>query len=87
MSLRSTTAWFLVTTTLTVSSPVRAFVLPSFHLPTSASTATHIVVVTEGDRIDGEVRVIESWFGDLERGDAIELDELKRFAAPAIRQT
>ena len=73
-------------TIVILSPPADAFFLPSFHLPTSASRATHIVVVTEGDRIDGKVRVLESWLGDLVRGDKLELPALGRFAAPSARQ-
>ena len=50
-----------------------AFYLPSFNLDESAWHATHIVVVSEGQKIDGELRVLESWHGDLRRGERLVL--------------
>jgi hypothetical protein len=46
---------------------------------------THIVVVTEGDEIDGKVRVLESWKGDLKKGDEIDIPALAIFADPKER--
>src|SRR5438874_1861724 len=60
--------------------PAFAAIRPSFHLDTSGWHATHIVVVTEGERIDGKVRVLESWRGDLRPGDRLELPDLAAFA-------
>jgi len=54
---------------------------PRFDLEGSTWEATHIVVATEGEKIDGGLRVIESWKGDLGKGDVITVPELKAFAA------
>ena len=43
-----------------------AEIQPSFSLDGCSWLATHVVVVTEGDRIDGKVTVLESWKGNLE---------------------
>lgn len=51
-------------------------ILPSFRLDTCGWHATHVVVVTEGGKIDGAVQVLESWKGDLRKGDRLTLPEL-----------
>lgn len=53
---------------------------PAFSLDYCAWGATHIVVVTEGEKIDGKVRVLESWKGDLKPGEEITIPELAEFA-------
>ena len=53
---------------------------PSFDLDKCSWTASHIVVVTEGDKIDGDVEVLESWKGDLKKGDKLIIPELAAFA-------
>src|SRR5262245_30388928 len=60
--------------------PTFAEILPSFRLDASGWHATHIVVVTEGEKIDGKVRVLESWRGDLRPGDRLDLPDLAAFA-------
>jgi hypothetical protein len=45
-----------------------------------AESATHIVVVTEGDKIDGQLEVLESWKGDLQVGEKLIIPELAVFA-------
>ncbi len=47
--------------------------------------ATHIVVVTEGDEIDGQVTVLESWQGDLKPGDSLNISELAKFKSQESR--
>src|ERR1043166_250742 len=47
--------------------------------------ATHIVVVTEGDEIDGQVMVLESWQGDLKPGDSINIPELAKLKSEQSR--
>src|SRR5262245_63476344 len=64
---------------------VRAAIQPSFHLDACAWSATHIVVVTEGEKIDGVVEVLESWKGDLKKGERITVPELAAFAPDAAR--
>jgi hypothetical protein len=60
--------------------PAAAMLGPSFSLDRSAVKATHVVVATEGERIDGVLTVLESWKGDLRRGAALVVPELARFA-------
>ena len=47
--------------------------------------ATHVVVVTEGDRIDGHVIVLESWRGDLKPGDSLDIPVLAKFKSKKSR--
>jgi hypothetical protein len=48
--------------------------------------ATHIVVATEGDDIDGKLFVLESWKGDLKEGDELFLPELAGFKELSLRK-
>lgn len=59
--------------------------LPEFHLESSAWRATHIVVATEGEKIDGVFTVIESWKGDLKPGETLTIPELAEFASEKTR--
>ena len=52
---------------------------PSFHLEPSAWDASHVVMVTEGDRIDGTVTVLETWKGALKAGDMLIIPGLAQF--------
>ena len=61
-------------------SAVFAWVQPSFGGHACTWDATHIVVVTEGEKIDGVVEVLESWKGDLKKGDVITVPQLAAFA-------
>lgn len=47
----------------------------------TAWNSTHIVVVTEGDKIDGVLEVVESWKGDLKKGQKLTFPELARFSS------
>lgn len=58
-----------------------ASIRPSFSLDTCGWDATHIVVVTEGEKIDGKVVILESWRGNLRAGDRLDLPELAEFAS------
>jgi hypothetical protein len=64
---------------------VRAGIRPSFNIESSAWFATHVVVVTEGEKIDGNLTVLESWKGDLAPGEVISVPELAAFSAKASR--
>jgi hypothetical protein len=59
--------------------------LPSFNLDECAWFASHIVVVTEGNKIDGVVEVLDSWKGDLKKGEIIKLPRLAEFAPEESR--
>ena len=65
---------------------VFAWVRPSFGGDACTWDATHIVVVTEGEKIDGVVEVQESWKGDLKIGDVITIPELAAFAPEEKRR-
>ena len=74
------------------SSAAAAAIRPSFDLDSCSWRATHVVVVSEGEIIDGAVEVLESWAGDLKPGDTLAIPELAAFApekartiAPAFR--
>lgn len=38
------------------------------------ATSSHILVVTEGDKVDGVVFVLDSWKGDVPKGELLKLD-------------
>jgi hypothetical protein len=72
--------------TLCVAAPsARAGIRPSFSLESCAWFATHVVVATEGEKIDGVLTVLESWKGDLTPGDAVSLPDLAAFNPEASR--
>lgn len=64
---------------LIICTPAFGGIRPSFQLKTSSWRATDIVVVTEGKEIDGVVKVIETWKGDLKPGQVLTLPELAEF--------
>src|SRR5262245_53018718 len=59
---------------------------PAFHIETAAWNATHIVLASEGEEIDGRLKVRESWKGDLQPGDTIDVPELKMFQPDEARK-
>lgn len=70
---------------LSLSLAPPAEVLPSFDVRACAWEATEIVLATEGDEIDGRFTVLETWYGDLEAGDQVEVGGLARFAGKEAR--
>ena len=66
-------------------SKANAGIRPSFGLDYCSWHATHIVVATEGERIDGRLTVLESWKGDLSPGEVISISELATFKSPSSR--
>jgi len=78
-----TRAWRLVLPILlwTVWAPAASAAFrPSFSLDDCGWNATHVVIVTEGSKIDGVVDVLESWKGNLRKGDQLTLPGLAEFA-------
>ena len=73
LSLLASTAW--------------AKPLPSFDLWDVSWQATHILVVTEGERIDGNVEVLASWKGDLPEGTVLRIPYLAVYKDPSRRVT
>ena len=53
-----------------------AGIRPSFNLDYCTWQATHIVIATEGDEIDGTLTVVDSWKGDLRPGEAVSIPDL-----------
>src|SRR5690349_20846659 len=70
---------------LILCSSALAGIQPSFQLKTSSWRATDIVVVTEEKQIDGVVKVIETWKGDLKPGQVLTLAELAEFKSKNAR--
>ena len=60
-------------------------IILGFNWQTSLDIATHVVLVTEGNDVDGILQVIESWKGDLHTGDTLEIPELAQFASTESR--
>jgi hypothetical protein len=58
---------------------------PSFVLDHRAWDATHIVVASERDKIDGVVTVLECWKGNLKSGDSLTVPGLAGFATEGAR--
>jgi len=77
MTLQSTLILAVASLATTVAS---AAIGPSFLLEYSMLKATHIVLATEGDVIDGRLSVIDSWKGDLEQGEEVVIKDLREFA-------
>ena len=59
--------------------------LPSFFADDVAWGATHIVVATEGETIDGKFTILENLAGNLEVGATLTLPELAVFSVPDRR--
>lgn len=59
---------------------------PRFDLDDSAWQATHVVVATEGQSIDGQLTALETWAGPLASGDEIHLPRLSPSALSASRR-
>src|SRR5215213_2001906 len=70
---------FIILLLFLAALPARAGIRPSFNLSHCSWFATHVVVVTEGEMIDGRLLVLESWKGDLAPGDAVSVPELATF--------
>ena len=65
--------------------PAIASFQPSFELEQCSKGATDIVLATEGDRIDGELEVLETWRGGLKKGEKVLIPALAMFEEPATR--
>lgn len=64
-----------------------ASVAPSFDLDANAWSATDVLVVSEGNAIDGEVTVLEAWKGALPTGGVHAISGLAELAAPEARRS
>jgi hypothetical protein len=67
--------------------PLTSFALirPSFELEVCTWEATHIVVVSQTYKTDIDVEVLESWKGDLKKGEFITIPELTEFIPEQTR--
>lgn len=63
-----------------------AGIRPSFSLDYCAWNATHIVVATEGEEIDGNFTALESLKGNLGYGEMVSVQELSNFNSESSRQ-
>ena len=77
---------FLVATLLSFTPRMHAGIRPSFGLDHCTWYATHIVIATEGDEIDGRLTVLESWRGNLRPGEVISIPELASFKTQSSRE-
>ena len=71
---------------LAAAAPVLAGFKPAFSLGYSLQHATHIVLVTEGDVVDGNLEVIESWRGDLKPKAMINIPDLAQMADEKLNE-
>lgn len=62
-----------------VSSIAHAGEIPSFLPRFSATKATNVIVASEGEKIDGFLDVLDTWKGDLKKGERIWVPELASF--------
>ncbi|MBI5096010.1 MAG: hypothetical protein HZB26_26685 [Candidatus Hydrogenedentes bacterium] len=75
----------LVPTFAPLLSEAYGSVLPQFFFEASVHKATHVVLASEGEKLDGILNVIECWKGDLRPGDVIEIPELAEFSSKELR--
>lgn len=66
-------------------SPALAGIRPSFDEESCAKNATEIVVATEGNKVDGELEVLETWKGSLAKGTKIVVPDLASFEEAGTR--
>ncbi len=83
--MRNFLASLLVLSITLAPRPAHAGMMPSFEASNCAWNATHVVVVSEGARIDGSVQILESWKGDLKPGDCLDVPELAEYESEASR--
>ena len=76
----------VITLLLLAAAPAaRAGIRPSFSLEYCSWNATHVLVATEGEKIDGDLTVLESWKGDLAPGEAVHVPGLAAFREKSSR--
>src|SRR5215208_5414545 len=78
--------WSLIGITLFVMTlPTLAKGHITMDVKACAQHASQVVVVTEGNSIDGQLTVLESWKGNLKPGDKLSFPELQSFQAKSAR--
>jgi len=71
---------------MSLSSIAHAGIIPSFDPELSATKATNVIVASEGEKIDGFLDVLDTWKGDLEKGERIWVPELAQFESEEARR-
>lgn len=86
MNIKSAVALVVVGILCCCACNTHAGIRPSFFVDESAWQATHIVVVSEGVKLDGKCVVLESWKGDLETNSTVFIPELATFESQEARE-
>lgn len=76
----------IVLSVICIASEASGYPAPTFSVEDAAPRATHIVVATEGDEIDGQLTVIDSWKGDLKTNEVILVPEMKAWSPVDARK-
>jgi len=76
----------IVVSAMCIASEASGYPAPTFSIEDAAPRATHIVVATEGDKIDGNLTIIESWKGDLKTNEVINVPEMKAWSRVEARR-
>lgn len=71
---------------ISLSTIAHAGIIPSFYPEFSATKATNVVVASEGEKIDGHLVVLDTWKGNLEKGEKIWIPELAQFESEESRR-
>jgi hypothetical protein len=71
---------------LFTASMLRAEIRPSFYVDAVSWDATHVIVATEGEAIDGTLTVLESWKGELQPGETVTVPALAAFRTEESRR-
>jgi hypothetical protein len=66
--------------------PAIAKIHLTIDITSCAKHASHIIVATEGDALDGQLKILESWKGDLKAGETIVIPELEGLKNMASRK-
>ncbi len=85
-AMRNFVALGIVSSAMCIASEASGRLAPTFNLEDAAPRATHIVVATEGDKVDGRLTVIESWKGDLKTNEVILVPEMKAWSPVDARK-
>ena len=70
----------VATVVLTAAACARGIIRASPWLDRLAWHASHVLVATEGEEIDGNVKVLEAWKGNVAAGTTLSIPELAAFA-------
>ena len=85
-AMRQLSASGIVLCVMCIASEASGYPAPTFSIEDAAPRATHIVLATEGDEIDGQLTVIDSWKGDLKANEVIKVPEMKAWSRVEARR-